>query len=110
MDLTKEVQFSPSRYQKKNFCKYLRFLSLSDCNRRVFKETRLCLALLYGLLFQYRLREAQALGDHMARLILYSDGHLNQDYITSASGLLGSTILDSYSELQYGTYFNKIKP
>ena len=32
-------------------------------------ETRLCLALLYGLLFRYRLREAQALGDHMAAVL-----------------------------------------
>lgn len=50
----------------------------SGCvRRRVYKETRLCLALLYGLLSQYRLREAQELGDHMARLLLQRTGHLN---------------------------------
>ncbi|XP_062334213.1 ciliogenesis and planar polarity effector 1 [Osmerus eperlanus] len=37
--------------------------------RAAFVETRLCLALLYGLLFRYRLREAQALGDHMAAVL-----------------------------------------
>ncbi|KAI3362297.1 hypothetical protein L3Q82_012605 [Scortum barcoo] len=45
------------------------------CDRSVFKETRLCLALLYSLLSQYCLREAQELGDHMARLILHRAGH-----------------------------------
>ncbi|XP_034459066.1 ciliogenesis and planar polarity effector 1 [Hippoglossus hippoglossus] len=45
------------------------------CDRRVFQEERLCLALLYSLLSQYRLREAQELGDHMARLILHRAGH-----------------------------------
>lgn len=45
------------------------------CDRRVFKETQLCLALLYSLLSQYRLREAQEFGDHMARLILHRAGH-----------------------------------
>uniref|UniRef100_UPI003AAFEDE3 ciliogenesis and planar polarity effector 1 n=1 Tax=Centroberyx gerrardi TaxID=166262 RepID=UPI003AAFEDE3 len=46
-----------------------------NCDRGVFQETRLCLALLYGLLSQYRLREAQVLGDHLARLILHRAGH-----------------------------------
>uniref|UniRef100_H3CUI4 Ciliogenesis and planar polarity effector 1 n=1 Tax=Tetraodon nigroviridis TaxID=99883 RepID=H3CUI4_TETNG len=45
------------------------------CDRRVFKETQLCLALLYSLLSQYRLREAQEFGDHMARLVLHKAGH-----------------------------------
>lgn len=45
------------------------------CDRSVFKETQLCLALLYSLLSQYRLREAQELGDHMARLILHRAGN-----------------------------------
>ncbi|XP_019938136.2 ciliogenesis and planar polarity effector 1 [Paralichthys olivaceus] len=45
------------------------------CDRRVFQEERFCLALLYSLLSQYRLREAQELGDHMARLILHRAGH-----------------------------------
>ncbi|XP_060931057.1 ciliogenesis and planar polarity effector 1 [Limanda limanda] len=45
------------------------------CDRGVFQEERLCLALLYSLLSQYRLREAQELGDHMARLILHRAGH-----------------------------------
>ncbi|XP_062269256.1 ciliogenesis and planar polarity effector 1 [Platichthys flesus] len=44
-------------------------------DRRVFQEERLCLSLLYSLLSQYRLREAQDLGDHMARLILHRAGH-----------------------------------
>ncbi|XP_032394686.1 ciliogenesis and planar polarity effector 1 isoform X3 [Etheostoma spectabile] len=45
-----------------------------SCDRSVFKETQLCLALLYSLLSQYSLREAQELGDHMARLILHRAG------------------------------------
>ncbi|XP_042251450.1 ciliogenesis and planar polarity effector 1 isoform X3 [Thunnus maccoyii] len=49
--------------------------SKKSCDRSVFQETRLCLALLYSLLFQYHLREAQELGDHMARLILHRAGH-----------------------------------
>ncbi|XP_029025275.1 ciliogenesis and planar polarity effector 1 [Betta splendens] len=44
--------------------------SNKSCERNIFQETRLCLALLYSLLSQYRLREAQELGDHMACLIL----------------------------------------
>ncbi|XP_072227956.1 ciliogenesis and planar polarity effector 1 [Leuresthes tenuis] len=44
-------------------------------DRSVFQETRLCLALLYSLLSQYHLREAQELGDHMAQLILLRAGH-----------------------------------
>ncbi|KAJ3604992.1 hypothetical protein NHX12_027043 [Muraenolepis orangiensis] len=46
--------------------------------RSVYQETRLCLAVLYGLLFQYRLREAQALGDHMARRVLDTAAHRQQ--------------------------------
>ncbi|XP_074546537.1 ciliogenesis and planar polarity effector 1 isoform X2 [Halichoeres trimaculatus] len=46
-----------------------------SCVRGVFKDTRLCLALLYSLLSEYRLREAQELGDHMAGLILQRGGH-----------------------------------
>ncbi|XP_060918031.1 ciliogenesis and planar polarity effector 1 [Labrus mixtus] len=49
--------------------------STESCHRSVFKETRLCLALLYSLLSEYRLREAQELGDHVARLILLRVGH-----------------------------------
>ncbi|XP_070707145.1 ciliogenesis and planar polarity effector 1 [Pempheris klunzingeri] len=57
------------------------------CDRRsVFRETRLCLALLYSLLSQYCLREAQELGDHMARLILHRAGHQrdNMTYVTDS--------------------------
>uniref|UniRef100_A0A8C4H2B9 Protein JBTS17 n=1 Tax=Dicentrarchus labrax TaxID=13489 RepID=A0A8C4H2B9_DICLA len=54
----------------------------SSSDRSVFKETRLCLALLYSLLSEYRLREAQELGDHMARLILHRAGH-QKDNMTS---------------------------
>ncbi|KAF6733239.1 uncharacterized protein FQA47_000825 [Oryzias melastigma] len=42
--------------------------------RSVFLQTRLCLALLYSLLSQYHLREAQEMGDHMAQLILLRSG------------------------------------
>ncbi|KAK3549848.1 hypothetical protein QTP86_015286, partial [Hemibagrus guttatus] len=38
--------------------------------RTVFLETRYCLALLFGQLFQYKLREAQALCDSMAKQLL----------------------------------------
>ncbi|KAF4082340.1 hypothetical protein AMELA_G00150710 [Ameiurus melas] len=41
--------------------------------RTVFLETRYCLALLFDQLFQYRLREAQALCDTMARQLLTSE-------------------------------------
>ncbi|CAJ1070587.1 ciliogenesis and planar polarity effector 1 isoform X1 [Xyrichtys novacula] len=46
-----------------------------NCDRSVFQETRLCLALLYSLLSEYQLREAQELGDHMAGLILHRAGY-----------------------------------
>ncbi|XP_008284693.1 uncharacterized protein C5orf42 [Stegastes partitus] len=55
-----------------------------SCDRSVFQETRLCLALLYSLLSQYRLREAQELGDHMAQLILHRAG-LQKDNTTADS-------------------------
>ncbi|XP_033503413.2 ciliogenesis and planar polarity effector 1 isoform X1 [Epinephelus lanceolatus] len=58
--------------------------SNKSSDRAVFKETRLCLALLYSLLSQYRLREAQELGDHMARLILHRAGH-QKDNMTADS-------------------------
>lgn len=51
----------------------------------MFKETRLCLALLYSLLSQYCLREAQELGDHMARLTLHRAGH-QKDNMTCITG------------------------
>ncbi|XP_026995153.2 ciliogenesis and planar polarity effector 1 isoform X2 [Tachysurus fulvidraco] len=38
--------------------------------RTVFLETRYCLALLFGQLFQYKLREAQAMCDTLAKLLL----------------------------------------
>ncbi|XP_029300430.1 LOW QUALITY PROTEIN: ciliogenesis and planar polarity effector 1 [Cottoperca gobio] len=59
--------------------------SAKNCDRSVFKETRLCLALLYSLLSQYHLREAQELGDHMARLILHRDQKDNMTCITADS-------------------------
>ncbi|XP_056875211.1 ciliogenesis and planar polarity effector 1 isoform X3 [Takifugu flavidus] len=49
--------------------------NLKCSDRRVFKDTQLCLALLYSLLSQYRLRDAQEFGDHMSRLILERAGH-----------------------------------
>ncbi|KAK5852080.1 hypothetical protein PBY51_023582 [Eleginops maclovinus] len=55
-----------------------------SCDRSVFKETRLCLALLYSLLSQYHLRDAQELGDHMARLILDRTGN-QEDTLTGES-------------------------
>lgn len=45
-----------------------------------FKEKRLCLALLYSLLSQYRLKEAQELGDHMASLILQTQRYQNDEH------------------------------
>ncbi|XP_056146963.1 ciliogenesis and planar polarity effector 1 isoform X2 [Lampris incognitus] len=64
------------------------------CNRSVFQEIRLYLALLYGFLFRYQLREAQGLGDHMARLILHRAGeqHDQENNMTStkAQDLFGS--------------------
>ncbi|XP_068429824.1 ciliogenesis and planar polarity effector 1 isoform X2 [Clinocottus analis] len=53
-------------------------------DRSVFVETRLCLALLYSLLSQYRLKESQELGDHMARLILHRAGQ-QKDSMTADS-------------------------
>lgn len=50
-----------------------------DGPRSAFLETRLLLSLLYGLLFQYRLKEAQGLGDHMARLLLHQAGPHEDD-------------------------------
>ncbi|XP_023193921.1 protein JBTS17 isoform X1 [Xiphophorus maculatus] len=49
-------------------------------NRSVFQETRLCLALLYSLLSQYQLREAQEFGDHMAQLILLRAGNRTDNF------------------------------
>lgn len=46
--------------------------------RTVFLETRYCLALLFGLLYQYRLREAQAFCDTMAKQILTSEDTLGK--------------------------------
>ncbi|XP_076158575.1 ciliogenesis and planar polarity effector 1 [Alosa pseudoharengus] len=43
--------------------------------RSCYLQTRYGLALLYSLLYQYRLREAQSLGDHMARRLLQEPGH-----------------------------------
>ncbi|XP_041753988.2 ciliogenesis and planar polarity effector 1 isoform X1 [Coregonus clupeaformis] len=50
-----------------------------DGPRSAFLETRLLLSLLYGLLFQYRLKEAQGLGDHMACLLLHQAGQNGDD-------------------------------
>ena len=73
----------------------------------MFQEKRLCLSLLYSLLSQYRLKEAQELGDHMASLLLQnqrdqtegnsddispSEGQA-QGHITSNSCKLGFLIL-----------------
>lgn len=46
------------------------FFSRAAGPRTVFLETRYCLALLFGQLFQYRLREAQALCDTMVKQLL----------------------------------------
>lgn len=40
-----------------------------------YLETRYCLALLYGHLFQYHLREAQGLCDHLTRQLQPHTGH-----------------------------------
>ncbi|XP_066507194.1 ciliogenesis and planar polarity effector 1 isoform X2 [Hoplias malabaricus] len=47
--------------------------------RRCFLETRYCLALLFGQLFQYRLKEAQAMCDSMARRLQSQGGHVTED-------------------------------
>ncbi|XP_073334518.1 ciliogenesis and planar polarity effector 1 [Pagrus major] len=69
------------------------------CDRSVFKETQLCLALLYSLLSQYSLREAQELADHMARLILHRAGH--QSCITADSLPCPWLPVDLHSEAAY---------
>ncbi|XP_077398572.1 ciliogenesis and planar polarity effector 1 isoform X2 [Vanacampus margaritifer] len=52
--------------------------------RSPFQETRLCLALLYSLLSQYRLREAIELGEHVAHLALHNVGqHYNHTTCTT---------------------------
>ncbi|XP_056287984.1 ciliogenesis and planar polarity effector 1 isoform X2 [Pseudoliparis swirei] len=67
-----------------------------NCDRSVFKETRLCLALLYSLLSQYRLKESQELGDHMARLILHRAGD-QKDNMTCMTALpLSALAADSF--------------
>ncbi|XP_069569860.1 ciliogenesis and planar polarity effector 1 isoform X2 [Brachyistius frenatus] len=58
----------------------------NDCNRRVFQEMRHCLALLYSLLSQYHLREAQELGDHMAQLILHRAEHHKDNMTCTTAG------------------------
>lgn len=68
----------------------------SVCDRRVFQEERICLGLLYSLLTQYRLREAQELGDHMARLILHRAGHQKENK-KSITGLVRESF--SYESL-----------
>ncbi|XP_024236537.1 ciliogenesis and planar polarity effector 1 isoform X3 [Oncorhynchus tshawytscha] len=59
-----------------------------DGPRSAFLETRLLLSLLYGLLFQYRLKEAQGLGDHMARLLLHQAGPHGDDSAHNAEEAL----------------------
>ncbi|XP_068191690.1 ciliogenesis and planar polarity effector 1 [Antennarius striatus] len=61
--------------------------SNKSCDRSVFKQTQLCLALLYSLLSQYRLREAQEMGDHMACLILDRAGHQKNTISITADAL-----------------------
>lgn len=68
----------------------------AGCDRGVFKETQLCLALLYSLLSQYRLREAQEFGDHMARLLLHRAGQ-QRSILTCESAF---KLLDSLLMLQ----------
>ncbi|XP_049324352.1 ciliogenesis and planar polarity effector 1 isoform X3 [Astyanax mexicanus] len=46
--------------------------------RTGFLETRYCLALLFGQLFQYRLREAQALCDFLARRLQSQNGQVEE--------------------------------
>ncbi|KAL7848306.1 hypothetical protein AOLI_G00230240 [Acnodon oligacanthus] len=47
--------------------------------RTCFLETRYCLALLFGQLFQYRLREAQAMCDSLARQLQSESGQVIED-------------------------------
>ncbi|KAI4892113.1 hypothetical protein NFI96_017897, partial [Prochilodus magdalenae] len=48
-------------------------------SRSCFLETRYCLALLFGQLFQYRLREAQAMCDYLARRLQSQSGLVMED-------------------------------
>ncbi|KAM9306622.1 LOW QUALITY PROTEIN: ciliogenesis and planar polarity effector 1 [Pholidichthys leucotaenia] len=50
--------------------------------RVIFQQTRFCLGLLFSLLSQYQLREAQEFGDHMARLILNRAGLRKDSVVT----------------------------
>ncbi|XP_068609265.1 ciliogenesis and planar polarity effector 1 [Brachionichthys hirsutus] len=72
--------------------------SNKGCDRSVFKETQLCLALLYSLLSQYRLREAQELGDHMASLILHTAGHQKDITCITADSLPCPWLPDLHSD------------
>ncbi|XP_041666961.1 ciliogenesis and planar polarity effector 1 isoform X2 [Cheilinus undulatus] len=77
--------------------------SNKSCVRSVFKQTQLCLALLYSLLSEYRLREAQELGDHMACLILKRAGHeRNNGNCVTADSLPCSWLpVDLHSDTAY---------
>ncbi|XP_057675157.1 ciliogenesis and planar polarity effector 1 isoform X1 [Corythoichthys intestinalis] len=66
-----------------------------SCHRNVFQETRLCLALLYGLLSQYHLREAVELGEHMTHLVLHNAEHHNNPMICTLADPLLPTNLHS---------------
>uniref|UniRef100_A0A3B4XUB5 Uncharacterized protein n=1 Tax=Seriola lalandi dorsalis TaxID=1841481 RepID=A0A3B4XUB5_SERLL len=71
-----QAQICDETNKSKNHCfsfaiKVHHMYAFIGCDRSVFQEVRICLALLYSLLSQYRLREAQELGDHMAHLILH---------------------------------------
>ena len=56
-------------------------------SRSSYLQTRYGLALLYSLLYQYRLREAQALGDHMAQRLLQEPGQKKE-----AAGMFASEL------------------
>ncbi|KAM9841669.1 LOW QUALITY PROTEIN: ciliogenesis and planar polarity effector 1 [Aulostomus maculatus] len=77
--------------------------SKKSCHRSVFQVTRLCLALLYSLLSQYHLREAQELVDHMASLILHRSGHLRGNTACVTAGSLPCPWLppDLHSDAAY---------
>ncbi|XP_030599039.1 ciliogenesis and planar polarity effector 1 isoform X3 [Archocentrus centrarchus] len=64
--------------------------SKKSCDRSVFQQTRLCLALLYSLLSQYQLREAQQLGDHMAQLIQHRARQQKDNMTSNTSSLTDS--------------------
>uniref|UniRef100_A0AAV2J046 Uncharacterized protein n=1 Tax=Knipowitschia caucasica TaxID=637954 RepID=A0AAV2J046_KNICA len=77
LDCTGENLFLSGFYSESSDVWYSQLMEMTQngAKRSVFQEKRLCLALLYSLLSQYNLKQAQELGDHMSFLILRSTGN-----------------------------------